>query len=747
MHDIKMQDTTDPNVTNEKSLQSALHEIEINTKQVHDKIEENLAQLEEDKQASQSLYDFNPHINFIVDLNYNIMDCNPSTLKFYGFENKTECKKGLLKKIDQYIHVKMPNGTMPIPINQCFSDVAVQGETSFDAAFLSNGEEIPFHFDLKLVPYKSSRAIAVYQTDLRELRKIEKSLERRDMLLTAVNSMASRLISIEDDQFSKSFGDSIAMLGRSINVERVVVWKNYTQDGELYCTQIHEWCEGAEAHHGQPHTINIRYSETVPTWERTLRRGKCVNAIVKDLLPAEQEQMRRQGIVSVLAVPLFIRDIFWGFVGFDDCVNERIFSDVEENTLGSCAMLIAAALFRNEITHNLVTAKEAALASASAKSAFLANMSHEIRTPLNAIVGMAHIAKRRITNAEALSPIEEILNASKYLMELINDILDFSKIESGKLELINDVFDLRFAMQEIVSLINSRCAEKSIALETNLENLQNVTVFGDKLRIKQVLINLLGNAVKFTNGNGIVKFMVDVVESREDDIALEFSVCDNGIGISEEQAPNLFTAFERGDNAVAVNYEGTGLGLAISQSIVRAMGGEITIESAINKGSTFRFVIKFQKKDLPKMLKDKDTRSGNLNLSGKRILMAEDIIINRVILTEILADTGVVIDEAVDGKQALQMVEQSADNYYDLIFMDIQMPNMDGYQATEAIRKLPRSDAKKVPIIAMTANAYREDVERALETGMNGHLTKPIDIDAIKELLYDKLHEERDAVV
>ena len=399
-----------------------------------------------------------------------------------------------------------------------------------------------------------------------------------------------------------------------------------------------------------------------------------------------------------------------------------------------------------EIEHTqaaLSEARDRAEESSRAKSNFLSNMSHEIRTPLNAIVGMAHIARQNVgSNEKAMHSLDEILNASKHLMGLINNVLDLSKIDSGKLELVNESFDLPAAMQEVASLINPRCVENCISFKTNLENLPKVTILGDKLRLKQVLINLLGNSVKFTEQDGVIQFLVDVVEQGQQDISLRFTVSDNGIGITKEQQKTLFTAFEQGDRSIAFHYGGTGLGLAISQSLVQAMGGEILVVSEQNEGATFDFTIKFLKVDIPKALTDRTVEISNLSFPGRHILLAEDIDINRVILTELLGETGIIIEEAVDGKQALQMFEKSEIDYYDLIFMDIQMPNMDGYQATKAIRELARPDAKRVPIIAMTANAYREDVDRALESGMNGHLAKPIDIDAVRELLYVELRAE-----
>jgi len=454
-----------------------------------------------------------------------------------------------------------------------------------------------------------------------------------------------------------------------------------------------------------------------------------------------------------------------------------------------------------ERTAQLELQTEAALSSARGKSAFLANMSHEIRTPLNAIIGMSEIAKQKSNDDIVIGSIDEVLIASRHLQGLINDVLDFSKIESGKLELLNDAFELDATIHEIVSLISQRCAEKDIEFVTPVlasvdidgalttasdgyaaaasDTLTVITadsltaapsnaltaasadfhtaapsdtltavsagvfLLGDKLRLKQVLINLLGNAVKFTNNGGIVRFDVKIVERVAGSVTLLFSVSDNGIGISEEQIPNLFTAFEQGDKTIAVHYEGTGLGLAISQSLIHAMGGEISVISTRGKGSTFSFELEFEiaSDEAVSRVKSENHDSGsglyeNLDLSGRRILVAEDIEINRIILCELLSDTGVEIQTAENGQQAISMFRNSPIGYYDLIIMDIQMPIIDGYQAAASIRALNRSDAEKVPIYAMTANAFREDVERALASGMNGHLAKPIDIAAVRKLLH-----------
>ena len=291
----------------------------------------------------------------------------------------------------------------------------------------------------------------------------------------------------------------------------------------------------------------------------------------------------------------------------------------------------------------------------------------------------------------------------------------------------------------MASIISSRCKDKFITFDTNLSTVPDAVFIGDKLRLNQTLINLLGNAVKFTKSDGTIRFHVDPVSITEDAATLTFTVSDNGIGMSADQMDHLFVAFEQADNSIARRFGGTGLGLAISQNLVNQMGGEIVVESTPDRGSTFSFTLTFEKTDETPIEAFRISEQGSLNLSGHRILLVEDIEINRVILIELLSDTGLVIDEAANGEEALERFGAAAPGTYDLIFMDIQMPGMDGYEVTRRIRALERPDAHNVDIIAMTANAYREDIERALAAGMNGHVAKPIDIGEVRHLLAKKL--------
>jgi signal transduction histidine kinase len=391
-----------------------------------------------------------------------------------------------------------------------------------------------------------------------------------------------------------------------------------------------------------------------------------------------------------------------------------------------------------ERTRELEEKTHAAQAASEAKSRFLTSMSHEIRTPLNAIMGMAQVAKKTESKLKSDISVDQIHAASTHLLGILNDILDMSNIESGTLEIKRDRFTLNRVALDTVSIIGHHCCEKGITFTHNADTLPRLTLLGDKQRIRQVLINLLENAVKFTPEDGKVDLTIRIEQETDNHAVVFFTIKDSGIGISYEQQEKIFAAFEQG-SINSMKHGGTGLGLPISQELVNMMGGEIKCESTLNKGSTFSFSINFEKV-LGKAEGNEDSSINEIpDLSGKHILIVEDIEINRIVLQELLSETNAAIEEAFDGVEALEKFKASPEGYYDFIFMDILMPNMNGYDAARNIRSLKRADAAKVPIAALSANAYETDVAKALEAGMNDHLAKPIDFAALVQVLTDNI--------
>ena len=555
-------------------------------------------------------------------------------------------------------------------------------------------------------------------------------ITRQDCLLRTVNETASILLASGVEEFENALWHCIGMLGETMQVDRVYIWKNHMENGQLHCTQVYEWSEGAEPQQGNELTVDISY-EDAPGWEKKLSVGKSINGPVRTLSQREQDHLNPQGVISILVLPVFLQDVFWGFVGFDDCRKERWFSKVEEGILRSGSLLIAHAMLRNDMTQNLMHAREEAVSSTKAKGDFLASMSHEIRTPINAITGMSAIARKTSDIGKAHACLDKIDTASRQLLALINDILDMSKIEAQKLELAHEPFEMRTAMYNIKSIIGVRVVEKKQILVLNIApDVPEVTV-GDDMRLTQVLLNLLSNAVKFTPEGGRIDLSLKLIGTANGRHEMEAVVKDNGIGIQAEQLERLFSAFEQADRGTARRFGGTGLGLTISKSIMDLMDGTISVASTPGAGSCFtvRFFLYEGNKAMlaQKLIKNNDT---SYDFTGYTALLVEDIDVNREIVLELLQDTHITVDCAENGQEALEIFATNPERY-DIIFMDVHMPVMDGYAATKTLRALDLPLAATVPIIAMTANAFSDDVERSKRAGMNDHIAKPINVDIL----------------
>ncbi|MDR0885345.1 MAG: response regulator [Clostridiales Family XIII bacterium] len=372
-------------------------------------------------------------------------------------------------------------------------------------------------------------------------------------------------------------------------------------------------------------------------------------------------------------------------------------------------------------------------AASKAKGDFLAQMSHEMRTPMNAILGMTTILENSDDLELHKTNVQKIQMASTQLLGVINDILDMSKIEANKLELSQESFDFTKMIDNIMTVMNYDINAKQQHFTLDIDSAIPQYLIGDKQRLAQVITNLLSNAIKFTPQEGSISLNAHLTGQNDEFCAIRISIADTGIGITEEQMPRLFHTFEQADNSTSRRFGGTGLGLTISKQIVELMGGSIWAISTPNEGSTFTVDIHLQVGECPLeeiLIEDMDIH----DFTNKKILLAEDVEINREIVAALLEPTHVTIEYAENGKEAVEMFEAS-NGTYDLIFMDIRMPEMDGYEATKEIRASQSKDAKQIPIIAMTANVFKDDIAQAILSGMNDHLGKPIDIHEVMSKL------------
>jgi signal transduction histidine kinase len=411
-----------------------------------------------------------------------------------------------------------------------------------------------------------------------------------------------------------------------------------------------------------------------------------------------------------------------------------------------CVAVVTASGSLNVFLHirrerQLRRALDGAMEASRAKGDFLSQMSHELRTPMNVILGMATLL-RGSEDIDAYSGgIKKIESAAAHLLGVINDILDISKIESGKMSLYEETFDLRGMVDNIKTIIDFTVESKRQIFTVEIDDALPARLIGDRQKLSQIITNLLSNAVKFTPEGGAISLTARLddsegggAEGEGDAVALRVSVKDAGIGITEEQMPRLFHSFEQADNSTSRKFGGTGLGLAISKNIIEMMGGRIWAESDPGKGSEFIFTVTLKRGGPMDGGELGETPVSSHDFTGHRILIAEDIEINREILHALLEPTGLQMEFAENGRVAVKKFAEN-NGRYDIVFMDIQMPEMDGYAATRGIRGLNVPASGDVPIIAMTANAFKEDIDSALASGMNGHLGKPVVIGEIMQTL------------
>ena len=810
------------------------------------------------------MYDSAPFGTFFWSEDGRVIDCNQAVMDLFGLDSKAECAERFFEFSPEFQPDGSPSRERALAL---VAQVTREGAPLVFEWMHQNidGEPRPVEITLVRVLHNERHTVIGYSKDLREHKRMMAEIERRDHLFSTVNRAAAILLQSDLDEFEGDMHRCMGMLAESMELDRVYIWKNHMVRGQRLCTQIFEWSGGAEPQQGKDLTVDVSYSDVMPAWEEALSRGRCVNGIVSSMSPKARAHLSPQGILSLFVAPVFLRDAFWGFIGYDDCHHEREFTENEQTIMRSGGMVVANALLRNDMmlsirdtAAQLEMALEKAQDANRAKSEFLAHMSHEIRTPMNAILGITRIMLRDEQNLpkSIYENIVSIKQEGSNLLRLINDILDFSKIESGKLELLPAEYQLASLVHDVVNLIRSRAADKSLLFRIEVDHALPGVLIGDMVRVRQVVLNLLVNAVKYTE-RGHISLTMSGERLDDGQLRLEVSVEDTGVGIRERDMEDLFQRFTQFHMFTNGNVTGTGLGLAITRSLCREMGGDVTVSSQYGVGSVFCATLLQTVKDSAPLAVVKnpernrilvfDSRSvlssamsrcltglgvlnsvadsftsfeeslsiggfthlfvaaylynerlrrraegtdikivvftdfgeiappdvcsvnapshaismanllnGVMNPDGvfddeekngisftapsALVLIVDDLATNLRVAKGLIEPYGVQVDMAAGGREAIQLIKE---RYYDIVFMDHMMPDMDGLRATAAIRAMNGDRFQSLPIVALTANAIIGMRETFLRNGFNDYIAKPIEVSKLNEIMERWIPKEK----
>ena len=582
---------------------------------------------------------------------------------------------------------------------------------------------------------------------------------------------------LTDVNIDELISKTLRMVGEFMNIPQVLLFCLMDDGFTLICRN--EWINpdlGFGSRIGGKMPLKEPMLTIIKSFSPDSGKDSCLSS--NDPVFKEAMSPYRVNFKNYITTPIFGKGELIGVIDYSREDDNRIWSDGDMSLATLFASTLSGVFERESIvkdlveTHaqeaKLIMAKNNAERASRAKSDFLSNMSHEMRTPMNAIIGMTTIAKKAESEERKSYALDRVEDSAKHLLGIINDILDMSKIEANKLELTNVEFDIKRLLQKTISFLHFDAKNQKLHLNIN-DNVPSYFI-GDDQRLTQVLANLLSNASKFTPEEGDVGIDISLVSEENNMCKLRFEVTDSGIGISPENLEKIFNVFEQAESGTTRKYGGTGLGLPISKRIVELMGGQMNVYSELGKGSRFVFTVKLQRIE-----KDLSSSADSINniskiteyeFTGKKLLLAEDIEINREIFISLLENSGLNIEVAENGREAMRKILTDYDKF-DLVFMDVQMPEMDGLETTRRIRKFEeeqqkhaaetsqisedttesmlefakqtpnnnRNLRKQIPIIAMTANVFKEDIDNCLAAGMNDHVGKPLDMDKVMEML------------
>ena len=753
-------------------------------------ITELLEAKDEAEERFSLMFDRTPLAITIWNKNLELIDCNKESYQLMGFDTKED----FINNYDKGFPEFQPDGSPSLELffQECkkaleegfnwieWTVISYTGITiplDLTMARISKGDD-----DYELMMY--ARDLTEHNALLSELRKIEIAEEsdriKNDFIkkLNTLNELSNKMFLSEIDTFDSEIWEAMKILGASVNADRMYIWKNFVKNDLLHCKQIYEWHEAVESIEELDIAKEICYSEVIPEWETNFLQGISINDYVRHLSDNEREILEPQGIKSILVAPIYVNDYFWGFAGFDDCKQERIFNSNEENLLNSASMLLINAINRNEMAKKVRVATkqlEEALGKAEhatkAKSKFLASMSHEIRTPMNAIIGISQMMLQKNNLPEEIAiALEKIFNSGSSLLGIINDILDLSKIETGKMDINPIEYHLPSLINDTVQLNMVRIGSKSINIILDIDEALPRKLIGDELRIKQILSNLISNAIKYTD-RGHVKLTVKIASDPlkiENNyltaglkIPVQFIVEDTGQGMKDTDNDRLFTAYSRFNVENNKMIEGTGIGLNITKNLIDLMDGTIEVKSEFGIGSTFTVTIlqkTVESEAIGSELVSKlcsFTYNGNKQYNNiqiitdtmpyGKILLVDDVETNLYVAEGLLSPYELQIDKALSGFESIENIKSG--KTYDIIFMDHMMPIMDGIETTQQLRIM----GYKGTIVALTANAIIGNENLFLENGFDDFISKPIDVRILDNLLTkyirNKYNKEKDIQV
>lgn len=595
-----------------------------------------------------------------------------------------------------------------------------------------NGNRVFVNLTARAINYKEKQATIGTLKDITHQKKLEQILVNQTKLFKGVAEAANILLT--ERNLDNAIAKTLKSLGQSLDIDRVYIFENYFDEhtSEPMLSQKYEWTnEKVNSEIMNPEMQNMCYYPLLEDWHPVLNRGGIINCQVKDLKPQLKDFLSSQNIKSILIVPIMVNNKFWGFIGFDYCQSERIWNESEISILQTAAANIGGILERETANKELIAAKETAEEMSKLKSNFLANMSHELRTPLIAILGYTEILKSEVENKEWREMISTVMQSGKRLMETLNLLLDLSRVEADKVTTNFNEINVAEEINEVVTMLGPTAQKKNLYLKSKTEK-DIILVKLDKRLLHSVITNLVNNAIKYTNKGGIT-IELTVINSSEKDY-LMIRVIDTGIGIAKEDQESIFEEFRQVSEGYNRHFEGAGLGLTIARKFAEKMGGSISLESEVNKGSTFTVV--FPIENLSNHVKPEIKKANEhilpayLGKAHKALVVDDDIATRKI--AELFLRGEIELESASNSKEAIELI---SNNLYSLVLMDISLgKGKSGVEVLRHLRTLPQY--KNVPVIAVTAHAMVGDKEKFLASGFDDYLSKPFG----KNDLINKVH-------